>query len=132
MTRCENREFFLKPYRPTLWALGLFFPITGPNKYFGICRTIFAIEFVDGHKPKLGSITPNKIHKAKDHVVQRNQNSSAKQCHEDQTSKFLNSLSLEKLRLLLHRSNHHNQIHHDGKNRHGNHKPIKFTSHVFT
>ncbi len=76
------------------------------------------------------SVTGQAVEKADDHVVQRNQNPSAKQCHEEQTGKFFHPFSLKKLGLLFHRANHHDQIHHDGKNRHGYHKPIKFTSHV--
>ena len=76
------------------------------------------------------SVTGQAVEKADDHVVQRNQNPSAKQCNEYQTGQFLYSLSLEKLGLLFHRANHHDQIHHDGKYRHGYHKPIKFTSHA--
>ncbi len=76
-------------------------------------------------------IISHQIKKPFDHVEKGIQNSPAKKSHKSPLDKFLNSRSFQKLGLFFHRPNHNDQINSDRKNRHRNHKPIKFRTHIY-
>ena len=75
-------------------------------------------------------IIPQQFNKSNDHVVKGDKDSASKQPNKHKAGQFLDPFRLKKFGLLFQWSKHDDQIYHNGKNGHGYHKPVEFTTHA--
>jgi len=117
-------------------AMDLAFPVGRANENFGVLVAVRAGELVDRHgctgvcRSWMGSVVGKQVEKPSDHITEGNEDTSAKEAEKGESENFLRACRAEEVGFLFHGTDHQDKIHHEGENRHCNHKPIKFSIHL--
>jgi hypothetical protein len=115
--------------------MGLALPFGGANEKLGVLVASGTGELVDRHRclgvcrSWRGSVVGKQVEEPGDHIIAGNEDAGAKKTEESEVKNFLRACRAEKFRFLFHGTDHEDEIHHEGENRHCNHEPIKFCIH---
>jgi hypothetical protein len=115
--------------------MGLALPVGGADEEFGVFVASETGELVDRHggtgvcRSSRGSVVGEQFDEPHNHIIAGNEDAGAKKTEESEVKNFLRACRAEKFRFLFHGTDHEDEIHHEGENRHCNHEPIKFCIH---
>ena len=110
-------------------------PLGGADQKLGVLVAVGTGELVDRHgctgvcRSWMESVVGEQLEETNDHIVAGNENPGAKEAEKGESENFLRAFRAEEVGFLFHGTDHKDEIHHEGENRHCYHEPIKFRIH---